>query len=239
MPPEAKEAAVTTDASQTQTTEQTTQKTEATATAGADGKTSEAAPAAKESMVSGDDPAASKEGDQKEKEPKEVKPAVPEKYELKLPEGSQADASYLESVAALAKEKKWSNERAQEHVDAQLSAVSDYVKKQQSDLQNLNGKTWKEELMNDPDFGGKHFEENGHIAYKAAVALAGKEFADELKAMNLNHHPRLFKLLVRAGKQMEPDKLVESKHTTSGKQTKEEKLKAAYPSMYKEKDKKE
>lgn len=204
-------------------TETKTQDTANPTTEG--GKPATAAPAAGEtkdppkeeskgSMVS-DPPKAD------EKKPEVAKPAVPEKYELKLPEGSNADASYLEKVASLAKEKGWTNERAQEYVDDRHAAIVEHAETQKQELLNLNGKTWMEELQKDPDVGGAKFKESGELAYEGAVRAFGKEFADELKAMNLNHHPRLFKGLVKLGREMQPDQLVKGTQTQGAKKEEE------------------
>lgn len=223
----------------------TTQET--TATAAETTQTAAAASTTTEAPVKADAPKEEPKGsmvtveaeapkpEDKGKDPAE-KPAVPEKYELKLPQGSQLEPSYLEKVASLAKEKGWSNARAQEYIDDRHAAVAEYQTKQQADLQTLNLKTWKEELMADPDFGGKNFEVSGHLAYKAAERFGGKEFAEVLKTSQLNHHPQLFRFLVRVGKAMESDTFVESKNTSPGRGTQEDKLRAAYPSMFKTKE---
>src|SRR5688572_20896218 len=58
--------------------------------------------------------------------PKEQKPVVPEKYDLKLPEGSLLEAAQMEKISAYAKEKGLSNEQAQELLERENDAVSGY-----------------------------------------------------------------------------------------------------------------
>lgn len=177
-----------------------------------------------ESMVTSAEPKESLES-------KEAKPAVPEKYELKLPADSKLDAAYVAKVESLAKEKGWSNERAQESIDDRHAAITEYEQQQAVQLATFNDKTWKEELMNDPDVGGQKFEESGHLAFKGAEWLFGKEGAAELKAMKLNHNPMLFKGCVKLGRANESDKIViPGDQTTSGKLPLEQQM---YPNMFK------
>src|SRR3972149_1235780 len=59
-----------------------------------------------------------------EEKPVAEKPVVPQKYELKLPEGSQLDQARIDSLSAYAKEKGLSNEQAQAILDRESDAVS-------------------------------------------------------------------------------------------------------------------
>lgn len=176
------------------------------------------------SMVTTPD-ATAKEGEVKDQK---VTPAVTEKFELKLPDGSKLDANYLTKAEALAKEKGWNNERAQEHINDRNAAIIEYEQEQQQALSIMNDKTWKEQLMNDPDFGGKNFEENGILAHKAAEKFGGKEFADEIKSLKLNHHPKFFPFLVRIAKAMDQDKFVNTNNNLKGSEPVE---KNWYPNM--------
>jgi len=164
----------------------------------------------------------------------EEKAATPEekpepKFELKLPEGSKLDANYLQSIEALAKEKGWTNERAQEAVDERHAALTEFEAQQSQALADLNDKTWKDELMKDSEVGGQKFEESGHLAMKGAEWAFGKEFAEELKSLKLNHHPKLFKGLVKIGRERANDKIVMPNQITKGTTRPEE---AWYPSMF-------
>lgn len=157
-----------------------------------------------------------------EAKPEEAKPAIPEKYELKLPEGSKLGGEQLAKIEALAKEKGWSQERAQEAVDERNAWQVEREQAQAQEIQRLNDKIWLEELKKDPDIGGTKFEESGHIAFKAAERFGGKEFADQLKQLKLNHHPQLFKFLVSVGRSMESDKIVMGATNTKGAGTRPE-----------------
>jgi len=141
-----------------------------------------------------------------ENKPAEAKPNVPAELKLELPKDSKLDATDLERVLSYAKEKGLSSEQASELLARENEAVASYAEKQAEILKQTNEVTWKNELMADPEFGGAKFEEHGQIAHRAAERFFGKEFADELKATNLNHQPALFRGLVRIGKMIQDDK---------------------------------
>lgn len=141
-------------------------------------------------------------------QPKEETPAEPVKLELKLPEGTKLDAKALEETMAYATANKLSQEQAQAILEQKSAVVAGFAEAQQKQLETLNDSTWKNELSQDAEVGGEKFEENGHLAHRAAAKWFGPEFADDLKAMKLNHHPKLFKGLVRIAKAMADDKMI-------------------------------
>jgi len=153
-------------------------------------------------------PPAGSENKPAENKPAEEKPNVPAELKLELPKDSKLDATDLERVLSYAKEKGLSSEQASELLARENEAVASYAEKQAEILKQTNEVTWKNELIADPEFGGAKFEEHGQIAQRAAEKFFGKEFADELKATNLNHQPALFRGLVRIGKMLQDDKAV-------------------------------
>lgn len=174
---------------------------------------------------------------EEEKSPAEKqieKPAVPDKYELKLPDGSKLGKVDVAKVESLAREKGWSQEKAQEVLNDRHAFRSEMEQQQSQTIKDLNEKTWKEQLMADPEVGGQKFEQSGHLAYKAVERFGGKEFADQLKAMNLNHQPELFKMLVNIGKAMESDKFVTNNPSAAGGKVPPEAR--MYPEMFKKKE---
>lgn len=163
-----------------------------------------------------------------------AKPAVPDKYELKLPDGSKLGKADVAKVESLAREKGWSNEQAQVALEQRHAAVSEFEAGQVQSVKTLNDTTWKEQLMADPEVGGQKFEQSGHLAYKAVERFGGKEFADELKAMHLNHQPKLFKMLVNIGRAMESDRFITNNPSAAGGKLPPEAR--MYPEMYKKKE---
>jgi hypothetical protein len=141
----------------------------------------------------------------------EQKPAVPEKYNLKLPDGALLGAGHVEKVASFAKERGLSEAQAQALLERENETVSTYMR-DHNDAFKKQTETWVQELTTDKEFGGEQLNENGQLAYRAASQWFGEEFVDLIKQANLNHHPMLFRGLVRLGRAMADDKLVMGAH---------------------------
>lgn len=124
---------------------------------------------------------------------------APEKYDLKLPKDAVLDASALERIAAHARERGLSQEDAQALVDRDNATISSYVAGQQARVKALNDGQWATELKNDPEIGGDKLAENGKVALTAAKQWFGDAFVEFLVAQGLNHHPMLFRGLVKLG----------------------------------------
>lgn len=133
---------------------------------------------------------------------------VPEKYEVTLPEGHSFSPAQLDAIADFAKKQGFSNEQAQALVETQHAAIKSYAESEATRLKTHNEQNWKSELQSDPAIGGQNFEANGLKAAQAAEWAFGEGFANELKAMNLNHHPKLFRGLVKIANALANDKLV-------------------------------
>lgn len=153
-------------------------------------------------------PAKEGEGQTNQADPVKETPAQDKPLELKLPDGSRLEQNAIEEITKLAKEKGWTQEQAQEFLNGKHEAVEGFFANQQNKLSELNDKTWKEELVADADVGGARFEESGVLAHKAAVQWFGQEFADLLKTNKLNHHPQLFRGLVKIAKAGRSDEFV-------------------------------
>lgn len=178
----------------------------------------------------------SKEGSQVEAEVKasEVKPeaektseqkvVVPEKYELKMPEGSLLDPSRIEQIAQFAKEQEMSNEEAQGVLEAEHEAVASFVEGQQAAFEKQT-QAWFEECQNDKDVGGAAFKENAEVAKRAIDYLFDAETKKILNETGWGNHPSLFKGFVRLGRMLKEDNLVLSSQPAPGsKKSKEEVL---------------
>jgi hypothetical protein len=150
--------------------------------------------------------------------PSEQKPAVPEKYDLKLPEGSSLDASYVEKVASYAKEQKLSNEQAQAVLERENTAVATYVESQKDQLKKQT-ETWVESLRGDKELGGEAFKENVELAKRVVHRFGSEEFRKTLSETGLGNHPELVRVFARIGKEMAEDKLVHPGSQSGGKKS--------------------
>jgi hypothetical protein len=152
-------------------------------------------------------------------------PAVPESYDLKLPENALLDAKALEGATEFAKELGLSNEQAQKLLERDNATVQSFVEatqvKQQEQVQ-----AWEEELSADKEFGGDHLDES---LEHAKSVLKRFDDADQglLELLNSNGYgsnPRVVKVLARIGKAMAGDQLLTGNAPSGGPKTFEKRL---------------
>ena len=150
------------------------------------------------------DPPADKSGEQKVKE--ETKPAVPEKYDIKVPEGQEIDKDALSVFEPVAKELGLSNEQAQKLVDIYGKAIAPKLLQQQADSWQKQVSDWSEAVKNDKEIGGKNLTENISVAQKALDTFGSPVLKEFLETTGLGNHPELIKAFVKIGKSIGEDK---------------------------------
>lgn len=132
---------------------------------------------------------------------------VPEKYDLKLPEGITLDKAQIEKVEDFAKSLGLTNDEAQHFLDMKTDAVTSYVEQQKQQL-NQRITEWEETSKKDPEIGGEKFPQAVEIAKRALGKFANKEFVQMLNESGLGSHPDVIRTFARIGKQMSNDTLV-------------------------------
>lgn len=142
------------------------------------------------------------------KAPDEVKPVVPEKYELKLPEGSPLVAAHVEKVAAFAKDKGLSNDQAQVILERESDAVKSFADGQKQKLDNLADVEWPKLAKSDPEIGGDKYNESVETAHRALAKFGTPKLMEELKLTGYGNHPELIRVFAKVGKMMSSDKIV-------------------------------
>jgi len=152
---------------------------------------------------------APKEGAEKaEGKPAEVAKVVPDKYELKLPEGSALDPAQVEKVALFAKEKGLSQDEAQQVLEQRSDAVADYAKTQMSQFE-VTKQGWREQAKSDKEIGGENLDKSMKAAAQVVQKYDPELFADMEKS-GLGNHPKFLRFLVRVAKDMAPDTFISS-----------------------------
>lgn len=134
------------------------------------------------------------------KEPVVEKPVAPEKYDLKLPEGSILDAKAMERIAAISKAQGLTNEMAQTLLENENKAVASYVDEQ--------SKAWIVEAKNDKEIGGDGFTQNVALAQRVVERFGSDALKAELNRFGYGNHPELVRLFSRVGRAMSEDQLV-------------------------------
>lgn len=178
-----------------------------------------------------------KEGDAeaKKEEPKEVKKdaepkAVPEKYEVKLPEGLTLDVKTLDAFSPIFKELGITNEGAQKLVDAYvplIQSVIDQNRKESLDTYKKIVDEWKAETMK--ELGANSKEELASVG-----KLMNKFGNDDLRKFfddtGVGNNIHMVKLFAKIGKTISEDTLSDT-NTPLSKLTGEDLAKKMYPTM--------
>lgn len=140
--------------------------------------------------------------------PKESQAAVPETYDIKLPEGVALDQALLDKATPVLKELGMTNDQANK-----LAALVADVRKYDSDaLQttaNDVAKEWKDAAFKDPEIGNGDpatFAKNAEIA-RTVLKQFGPDLGELLTHTPLGNHPGLIKLALFAAAQMADDKV--------------------------------
>lgn len=149
-------------------------------------------------------------------------------FELKLPEGSSLDASYLEQTKALAKELGLSQEAAQKLVERDSGLMSSAHERNMATVREKT-EQWAKDAQADKEIGGNNFQSSVTDARTALDKFGTPEFKNMLNQSGVGNHPELIRLLSRVGKAMREDKMV----TTSSQPARAQKsfAEAFYPSM--------
>lgn len=115
---------------------------------------------------------------------------APADYEIRLPEGVEADANLLGALKASVKDPESAQKLADTFFEVQAKA-SEHARTKWAEQQE----TWVKELKADKDFEANMF----------AVSAAMRQFGDEelsgfLNDSGLGNHPALFRLMASVGK---------------------------------------
>jgi len=134
-------------------------------------------------------------------------PVVPEKYDLKLPEGAPLDAAHLDAVGSFAKDLKLPQDAAQKLVERDASLLTSF---QEAKAKEWNGMVtgWGEQTKADPEIGGEKFTEMTGAAKAAIERFGSPALKEMLNKTGAGNHPELVRIFARIGKAMADDKMV-------------------------------
>lgn len=144
-----------------------------------------------------EEPAVEPKADEK---PAEAKPVAPEKYELKISEGSVVDAGFVERIAAHAKAQGLSQEQAQALLDQQSEQVGAFIKQQ--------SESWMAQSLADKEIGGEALNKNVEMAKRVIDRFGSESLKAELNKTGYGNHVEVLRLLVKIGSSMSEDQLV-------------------------------
>jgi len=142
-------------------------------------------------------------------QPKDGK-VIPEKYDLKLPDGSRLDADHLDSISSLAKEKKLSNEEAQAILERDHAVLSAFEDRQRQEAEVMKDE-WAKSAQSDKEYGGEKYKESIALARRVLNQFGSNALKEQLNSSGLGNHPELIRLMVRIGKEISAGSLVVSR----------------------------
>lgn len=141
-----------------------------------------------------------------------VKPVVPEKYDLKLPEGSQLQADQVEKIATFAKERGLSNDQAQAVLQRDHEAQVSFM-----EANKPGGKDWETRVSNwekaalaDKEIGGSEeaLKANAEHGRRVLQKFFPETVSKYLVDSGFGSHPDVIRGLSKLGKMMADDTLV-------------------------------
>ena len=134
---------------------------------------------------------------------KATEQAVPEAYDLKMPEGVELDQAAAAEFTAIAKELKLDQAAAQKLADVGAKMVQRQVEAHAKLVES-----WAEQVKTDNEIGGDKLAENLGVARKALEAFGTPELRDVLNATGLGNHPEVIRAFYKVGKAISEDRFV-------------------------------
>ena len=149
--------------------------------------------------------------DEKKTEVEPKKAEVPEKYDVKLPDGVELDVATLDLFSPIFKELGISNEGAQKLVDAYVPLIQSTIDKQRKESQNdfktiVSG--WHADTMKEL---GPDAKQDLAACGKALNKFGSKELREMLQETGVGNHKELVKFMAKIGKTISEDSVVTPK----------------------------
>lgn len=156
-------------------------------------------------------PDASKPADPNAK-PDPIPPVVPEKYELKAPEGMVIDDKLVEAVSPLFKKHGLTQEAAQELADVYAGHAKAAKEAQDQAFKDMT-ESWKQETIK--ALGAQHVEKLAFAA-KTRDRFLSKETNELLESTGLGNHPKVVSDFINLGKAISEGRLVDGARGPQG-----------------------
>ncbi len=153
---------------------------------------------------------------------------APETYsDYTLPEGMTHDADAVAEANVIFKELGLTQDQAQKLINLEVQArEKETIASQNAWTETVEG--WKKASTNDKEFGGGALDENLTVAKEAVHAYGNDAFKEMLEITGITNHPEMIRFLVKAGKAVAEDKIIQGSGGVQGEKTQAQKL---YPEM--------
>lgn len=156
---------------------------------------------------------------------------VPEKYEVKLPEGLTLDQNLMDKMTPVFKKHSLTQEVVQELADVYAPEINTMMENQRAQAVAEFQKTvseWKDQTVK--ELGAEHAKELSHAA-KFIDKFGGPELRSVLNDTGLGNHPILVKAFIAAGKAIGNDSFPDSSKKGVVLDTDEAKAATLFPSQ--------
>lgn len=127
-------------------------------------------------------------------------PAVPDKYELKIPEGSYLDQKALERIESYAKTNKLSQAQASEFLNNQDQDVRAIMEERKSQ--------WLEETKSDREIGGQNLQKSVDTARQFLDRHMAPELRQDLDRTGYGNNRHFMKFVLDMAKRSANDQVV-------------------------------
>ncbi len=140
---------------------------------------------------------------------------APLSYEpFALPQGVEVDSTVLEEAQSLFAEARLSQPQAQKLVDLYAGKMNELVQRQISAAESRQT-AWVAEVKNDPELGGRRFEQARAAAQKALNRFGTPELRRTLDELWVGNNPQLFRFFTRVGQALSEDRYVGAQSSAS------------------------
>ena len=157
--------------------------------------------------------------------------AAPVAYEpFALPPGVEVDTAALEQAQSLFAEARLSQPQAQKLVDLYAGKMSELVQRQRLAAESRQ-MAWIAEVKNDPDLGGRRFEQARAAAQRALSRFGTPQLRRSLDELGVSNSPQLFRFFVRVGQAVSEDRYAGAGLDTSRRSAAE----TLYPDIHNDK----
>jgi len=151
---------------------------------------------------------------------------VPEKYDVKLPEGSKLTAEDLTKFTDAAKINKLSNEEAQAQLNG-MSAFAEQIQErsvktydqQQFQKNEAQKAEWFKAAQSDPEIGGEKFKESVALATRALDKINDPALMKWLQDSGRGNDPMIIRAFARVGRGIADDKTITGGAPINGSKT--------------------
>lgn len=160
-------------------------------------------------------------------EPGKTLDAATQYEKFTVPEGFDYNDGSVNEFAALARELNLNQDQAQKLVDMHVRHWLGFEEQTRAQQEK-----WRDEAMNDPEFGGQKFTQSLSDAMKFIDLFGGDKLRVALEQAGVGNHPAFFVAFAKAGRLLGEDRMVTGSATRpGGGGTFEDLANSMYPDM--------